>query len=155
MTSAFAMAAGDGETLPNPIGGQVTIKAGTSQTGGSMTVLELLVPPAAGPGLHNHQRDDELWFVLAGEFRFKAGDKMLYASTGGFAFGPRGLPHAFQNVGSAPGRLMIVTTPSGIENFFTAYAASSGVVDADVLAELGRANGIDFVGPPIGVSDPL
>ena len=36
---------------------------------------------------------------------------MFRASTGGMAFGPRGLPHAFQNVGVALGRLLVITTP--------------------------------------------
>ena len=40
---------------------------------------------------------------------------MLRASTGGMAFGPRGTPHAFQNIGDESGRLLIVTTPSGLE----------------------------------------
>ncbi|MEV6969864.1 cupin domain-containing protein [Hamadaea sp. NPDC051192] len=155
MTSAFAVAAGDGVTLPAPIGGEVTIKADTRQTNGAMTVLQFAVPPKAGPGLHSHLRDDELWYVLAGEFRFKAGDDMLYASTGGLAFGPRGLPHAFQNVGDEPGRLLVVTTPAGIERFFEQVAELTGPVDAARIAGIGQPNWLDFTGPPIGQSDPL
>ncbi|WP_051366942.1 cupin domain-containing protein [Hamadaea tsunoensis] len=154
MTRAFAVAAGDGVTLPAPIGGEVTIKADTPRTNGSMTVLEFLVPPEAGPGLHSHLREDELWYVLAGEFRFKAGDEMLYASAGGLAFGPRGLPHAFQNVGDEPGRLLIVTTPAGIERFFEQFAEAAGPVGPEGIADLGRANWLDFTGPPIGLSEP-
>ena len=37
--------------------------------------------------------------MLDGEFRFKAGGELFPASTGGMAFGPRGIPHCFQNVG--------------------------------------------------------
>ena len=43
---------------------------------------------------------------------------MLRASTGGMAFGPRGTPHCFQNIGDASGRLLVITTPSGLERFF-------------------------------------
>ncbi|MEV0268280.1 MAG: cupin domain-containing protein [Hamadaea sp.] len=155
MTSAFAVAAGEGLTLPAPIGGEVTIKADTRRTNGSMTVLDFHVPPKAGPGLHSHLREDELWFVLAGEFRFKAGDDMLSASAGGLAFGPRGLPHAFQNVGDEPGRLLVITTPSGIERFFEQYAESAGPVGPAGIAEIGWANWLDFTGPPLGQSDPI
>ncbi|NUS53473.1 MAG: cupin domain-containing protein [Streptomycetaceae bacterium] len=154
MTSAFALAAGEGLTLPTPIGGDVTIKAGASRTGGAMTVLELHVPPKAGPAVHRHVREDELWVVLDGEFRFQTGDDMLYASTGGLAFGPRGLPHAFQNVGDEPGRLLIVTTPGGLEQFFEEAARLAAPVDPVVLAEVGRATGVVFTGPPLGPPDP-
>jgi mannose-6-phosphate isomerase-like protein (cupin superfamily) len=85
------------------MGDVVTIKAATGQTNGSLTVLELLIGPKQGPALHTHLREDELWYVIDGDFRFKAGGAMLRTSTGGMAFGPRGTPHAFQNIGDTPG----------------------------------------------------
>ena len=78
----------------------------------------MIIGPKQGPALHTHHRDDELWVVLEGDFRFKTGGAILPASTGGMAFGPRGTPHAFQNLGDVPGRLLVVTTPSGLEGFF-------------------------------------
>jgi hypothetical protein len=39
------------------------------------------------------------------------------------AFGPRGTPHCFQNIGDNPGRLLVITTPSGLERFFEQFAA--------------------------------
>ena len=69
------------------------------------------------------------------------------------AFGPRNVPHAFQNVGDTLGRLLVITTPSGLERFFEQFAASPGGPDA--LADVGIANWIDFVGPPLAVSDPI
>jgi mannose-6-phosphate isomerase-like protein (cupin superfamily) len=155
MTAAvppFAVQANEGKTLDTPIGGVVTIKAHTRNTNGSMSVLEIAVEPNSGPALHTHLREDELWWVLEGEFRFKAGDAMLHAATGGMAFGPRGLPHAFQNVGDTPGRLLIVTTPSGLERFFEQFADAPG---PDALVEVGIANWVEFIGPPLAVSDPL
>lgn len=157
MTHPFAVQAGEGRTMTTPTGDQVTIKAGTTETNASMTVLEFTMGPMQGPALHTHLREDELWYVLEGDFRFKAGDAMLQASTGGMAFGPRGVPHCFQNIGETPGRLLVVTTPSGLERFFEQGSEMllSGPVDPDALASLGRANWLDFVGPPLKVSDPL
>ena len=149
----FAVQADEGTCLETPAGGHVTIKAHTRSTNGSMSVLEIAVPPKGGPGLHTHLREDELWWVLEGEFRFRAGDRLLHAAAGGMAFGPRNLPHAFQNVGDTSGRLLVITTPSGLERFFEQFAASPG--GADVVAEVGLANWIEFSGPPLAVSDPL
>jgi mannose-6-phosphate isomerase-like protein (cupin superfamily) len=152
----FAVLSGEGTPLETPTGGCVTIKAHTRNTNGSLTVLEFVNEPQDGPALHTHLREDELWWVLAGEYRFKAGDAIFGVSQGGMAFGPRGTPHCFQNVGDAPGRLLVITTPSGLERFFEQFAELlPGPVDRDRLAEVGYTNWIEFVGPPLAVSDPI
>ena len=72
------------------------------------------------------------------------------------AFGPRGIPHAFQNVGDTPGRLLVITTPSGVERFFEQFAELlPGPVDRNKLADVALANWVEFVGPPLTVSDPI
>jgi len=156
LIAPFAVQPGEGTALKTPTGDIVTIKAVTKQTNGSLTVLELLIGPKQGPALHTHLREDELWYVIDGDFRFKAGAAMLRVSAGGMAFGPRGMPHAFQNVGDAPGRLLVITTPSGLERFFEEFAALlPGPASPETLTALGHANWVEFVGPPVGVTDPL
>jgi mannose-6-phosphate isomerase-like protein (cupin superfamily) len=154
-TAPFAVHAGEGLVLETPTGDSITVKADTRGTNGSLTVLELLVAPGSGPARHIHLREDEVWWVLEGDFRFKAGDAMLRASAGGMAFGPRGLPHNFQNIGDTPGRLLIITSPSGVERFFEQFAALPGPAAADALVDVGHANWIEFIGPPLAISDPL
>jgi mannose-6-phosphate isomerase-like protein (cupin superfamily) len=152
----FAVQSGEGTALETPLGDVITIKAATRQTNGSLTVMELVIGPKKGPALHTHLREDELWYVLDGDFRFKAGDAMLRVSTGGMAFGPRGTPHAFQNIGEAPGRLLVITTPSGLERFFEEFAALlPGPAGPEALTAVGHANWAEFTGPAVGVSDPL
>ena len=148
----FAVQAAEGMVLKTPTGDTAVVKAGTKQTDGALSVIELVIGPKQGPALHQHSREDELWFVLDGEFRFKAGGELFPASTGGMAFGPRGIPHCFQNVGDEAGRLLIVTTPAGVEGFFQDFAAKA---NPEMLAEIGLAYGVDFVGPPLGLSDPI
>ncbi len=151
----FAAQSGEGDLLETPTGDSVYIKASTTKTHGALTVLEFVISPQSGPALHTHHREDEVWYVLDGDFRFHAGGAMFSVSQGGMAFGPRGTPHAFQNIGASPGRLLVVTAPAGAERLFEEYAALlPGPVDPDALATIGRANGIDFVGPPLSVSHP-
>ncbi|RZU12073.1 cupin domain [Kribbella rubisoli] len=151
----FAVQASDGVRLSTPIKGSAVVLADTLQTNGSLTVLELEIAAYDGPAAHTHLREDEVWYVLDGDFRFKAGDEMLRATTGGMAFGPRGVPHAFQNIGDTVGRLLIITTPSGLERFFEQAGKLSHPVDPEELAAIGRANWLEFGGPPLAVSDPL
>ena len=155
-TRPFAVQAGEGAVLESPTGDAITIKAATGQTSGSLTVMELVISPQKGPALHTHLREDELWYVIDGDFRFKAGDAMLRASTGGMAFGPRGTPHAFQNIGETLGRLLVITTPSGLGRFFEEFAAlPPGSAGPEALTAVGQANWLEFTGPPIGFSDPI
>ena len=154
--SPFAVPAGGGTPVMTPTGDTVSIKTDTVNTHGSLTVMEFVISPKNGPGLHIHVRDDEVWYVLEGDFRFKAGDAMFEISAGGMAFGPRGVPHNFQNVAETPGRLLVITTPSGAERLFEDYTRLlPGPVDPERLSALARENWVEFIGPPLAVSDPL
>jgi mannose-6-phosphate isomerase-like protein (cupin superfamily) len=156
-TAPFAIRDDEAPSLPTLIpGGPVSILAHTTNTNGSLTVLEFGHPAKTGPPRHVHVREDEVWYVLEGEYRFKIGESMFTLSEGGLAFGPRGMPHAFQNVGDRPGRLLVITTPAGLERFFSQHAELlPGPVDRDELDAVSRANWLEFTGPPLAVSDPL
>ena len=150
-TTPFAVQAGEGKSLETPTGDLVTIKAHTRNTNGSMSVLEIAVEPKSGPALHTHLRGRA---VVGARRRVPVQSRRRHAprGAGGMAFGPRGVPHAFQNVGDTRGRLLVIATPSGLERFFEQFAEASG---ADVLAEIGIANWIEFAGPPLAISNPI
>ena len=84
--SPFFVLPGEGASMDTLIDAPVTIKAGTRSTNGSLAVLEFVHGPKAGPPLHTHLREDEMWYVLQGDYRFKAGDSTFQLSTGGMAF---------------------------------------------------------------------
>ena len=152
----FAVQAGEGARLSTPSGDLAQVKTNSSNTNGSLSVIELRHEPRSGPALHTHANEDEVWWVLEGEYRFKAGDDMFRLSEGGMAFGPRGIAHCFQNVGDSPARMLIVTTPAGAERFFEEFAdLPPGPRNYEDLNAFARAHGIEFVGPPLEVSDPL
>lgn len=152
----FIVHSGEGAPLEIPFGGSVTIKAHTRNTNGALSLLEFVHPPSGGPPLHTHLREDEVWYVLEGDYRFKVGEAMFQVSEGAMVFGPRGTPHGFQNVGDTPGRLVVFYTPSGVERLFEQHAELlPGPVDSETLAGLFRANWIEVAGPPLAVSDPL
>lgn len=152
----FAVQSGEGTCLETPTGDSVYVMTNTRNTHGSLTVLEFVIAPKNGPALHTHLREDEVWYVLEGDFRFRAGDEMFWVSEGGLAFGPRGTPHQFQNVGDAAGRLLVITAPSGAERLFEDFAELlPGPVGPEMLDAVARANWVEFVGPQLKVSDPL
>jgi len=70
--------------------------------------------PGGGPALHRHPYD-ELWIVDDGHATFTAGDRKLAAGRGSVVVVPAGTPHAFQNTGTAPMRMVCIHTRARME----------------------------------------
>lgn len=119
-----------------------------TETAGALSLFEEVTPPNAGPPVHVHHSADEFFRVLAGDFRFKAGDQVIDATAGATLFVPRGMPHCFCNVGETQGRLFMGFTPGGPETFFD-WIAQNGMPDGTVeQAEMIRREfATEFLGP--------
>ena len=96
----------------------ITVKIGGEQTGDAYSVFELNIPPNVGAGLHIDKDWDEWWHVMEGTFAFTLKGDRIELSAGGFAYGPKGIPHSFKNVGETTAKLVMLTIPSGLEKFF-------------------------------------
>jgi quercetin dioxygenase-like cupin family protein len=146
---------GEGATIQGPAGGPLTFKLRAEQSNGSLTVVENIIAPNDGPPLHVHEREDESWYVLEGELRFRLDDAIRDAPAGSFVFVPRGVAHCFQNVGDKPARILVMFTPSGMEAFFDRFAAlPADAAVADAFRSIGSEVGVDVVGPPLAQSHP-
>lgn len=154
--AAYTVLDGEGHTIQGPVGGPITFMATAQQTGGAITMFSNLVSPGEGPPLHTHDRESEMWYIVDGSFRFRLGDEVRSVSTGGFVFVPPETPHCFQNAGDAPGNILVMFTPAGMEGFFDDFAnVDPDDVSPDTFARLGVPNGMTVVGPPLAVSHPL
>lgn len=102
----------------NVLGIEITIKTDGQKTGGAMALVEAVVPPGGGPPLHIHSREDELFYVLEGKFKFWHGETEMVLDAGDSTFLHRNGRHTYQNVGATPGRLLTVISPAGFEDFF-------------------------------------
>jgi quercetin dioxygenase-like cupin family protein len=152
----LVVAPGEGPTVQGPAGGPLTFKARGEQTGGALTIVENVIAPGDGPPEHTHANEDEWWHVIEGDLRFKLGDELSLAPAGSFVFVPRGVAHAFQNVGDGPARILVSFTPSGMERFFDEFAElPDGPIDREAFARIGSKVGMQVVGPPLAVSHPL
>lgn len=92
-------------------------KAVGEETGGAFALSELTVRPEFGPPPHVHQREDESFYVLEGEFQFLDGDRAFTAGAGSFVHLPKGRLHAHLAAGDAPARALVLVTPAGVEKF--------------------------------------
>lgn len=153
-TRAVIVGPNDGTRIEGPVGGPLTFKVRGEQTDSALTALENVIPPGQGPPLHTHANEDESWYVIDGELRFKLGGELHRAPAGSFVFVPRGTPHCFQNVADAPARILVMFTPAGIEHFFDRFAALSAP-DPEAFRSIGGPLGMEVVGPLLAQSDPV
>lgn len=99
-------------------GDRYTFLVTGAQSDGAYFIVEAIVPPEGGPPLHIHHREQESFYVLEGTLDITLGDKVVKASTGDFVHVPRGIIHAFRNVGSGMARTLLINSPAGFEKFF-------------------------------------
>ena len=157
MSRPISLGPGEGDSYRNPVGGPVTIRARGEQTDGALTVFESIPAPGEGPPLHLHEREDEILYVLEGEFRVRLEDELSEATPGSFVFIPRGLAHTWQNAGSAAARVLFAFAPAapGMERFFERAAeVPEGTTIAEAFAELASDAGMKVLGPPLAISNP-
>lgn len=75
---------------------------------------------------HLQRLDDETLFVLEGTDAFGIAGRRVEYGPRGYAFVPRGTPHAYVNVGSGPARLPILVSPGGVQEQFLAEVGEPG-----------------------------
>lgn len=134
-------------------GARFQIKARSEDTGGMIGVAEADFWAGLGPPLHVHHREDEAFYVLEGQIRFRRGDDVFIAGPGDFVFGPREIPHNFK-VLEGGARALILMTPAGMEHMFLDGGIRSikrpppEHYDLEQVAILAARYGWDIVGPP-------
>jgi quercetin dioxygenase-like cupin family protein len=111
------MTAGEGRSIW-VVGDRYTIKCSGNDTGGAFALIEAVVTPGNGPPPHIHSREDEAFYVLEGEIQFHADGSDFTTTSGTWVTLARGSLHYFKNNGSTPARMLVLVTPSGLENYF-------------------------------------
>lgn len=112
-----ALKAGDGKAFW-VVGDLYTILASGEDTAGAYALIHAVVPAGAGPPPHLHRREDEAFYVLAGEVEVHVDGQTVRATAGDWITLPRGSLHYFKNVATTPAKMLILVTPSGLEKYF-------------------------------------
>ena len=100
-------------------GGNYRIIISGKQTNGEYAVIEMSVPPGAGPNPHAHPEFTETFFVLEGEVSFKSELGSYVAQKNSFVNIPKGgIVHGFKNLSDQPAKLLCTVTPAGLEDLF-------------------------------------
>jgi len=133
----------------------MTMKARPDDTGGSLSVVDVLVPKGKATPLHTHPDAEETFFVISGALIVHIDGVDHSMTAGGTSTVRRGTPHAFA-VTSDEAHLLVMFSPGGGEQFFidAGEAAAGrelppeGERDFARLQRAAEANGVVLLGPP-------
>ncbi|HEV3234338.1 MAG TPA: cupin domain-containing protein [Candidatus Dormibacteraeota bacterium] len=126
-------------------GSLAEIKATAAETGGQFTLVEITVSPNYQGVRHVHHNEDEAFWVLEGDMDLEIGGVHTHLEAGGYAFGPRDIPHGF-SAGDAGCRVLFLLTPGGFEDLImaTSEPAPTRTVPppSDEMPDIARLNQI-------------
>ena len=105
-----AVQPGEGRAL-RVLGNAFTVKVAAAETGDTYSLIEIASPPNVGIPPHVNTREAETHVVLQGTYSFLLGTRTHDAGPGTVFYVPRGTLHAFQNVGTGEGRLLLIPSP--------------------------------------------
>ena len=139
--------------------GLVTINLSRQKNADGISLIEHLLPAGFGPPFHVHHEEDETFYILEGEFRFRLGDVVSHARPGAAVYLPKGVPHGFRVVSAGDGRCLTITRGKFEDMLRSASRPASAAELPEFvepteemkshLARVCAENGIDLLGPPI------
>ncbi len=127
----------------NAFGG-MDLRVPAAATNGQMSIWESIAGPDQGPPMHVHTREDEMFYVLSGTFRFWCGEESFVGGPGTSMVLPRNVPHTYRNIGTTEGRILAAAIPGGFENFFL-EVERTGSKDPATLDAIAAKYGLSFV----------
>ena len=102
----------------NILGHEVTVKL-HSRDGNDNYVFELISPPGSGIPPHVHKNEDEVLYILEGEFEVMVREEVFKATTGDCLNFVRNIPHAYTNTGTKDAKTLWYVSPGrSFEEFF-------------------------------------
>jgi quercetin dioxygenase-like cupin family protein len=140
-----------------------TTKVTHDTTASGINVTEFNAPRGFGPPLHVHYEEDEVVLVLDGEIRFCAGDLDTVVTADSIVVLPRSVPHTFQVLSESARFLAISVGGDAAPASFDRFVATVGTpladatvpepveIDPGKVGAAGAANGMEILGPPLGV----
>lgn len=154
---AFKISAGEGRIhghirLKGVNANILDVKISGSDTNGELAIFEQTsLSQGKGTPLHIHHSQDEIFYVIEGQYKFQVGDDKYYLTTCDSIFLPRQVAHAWTQV-SAKGKMTVTMQPAGkLENFFVTMAALDHEPGKEEIAKIFADNEMQVVGPPLKI----
>ncbi len=131
--------------LVNPNDAKISAK----DTNGQISMFEYTGTQKIGPPLHLHYDQDEVFYVVEGEYIFQLGETKSVLKAGDTIFLPRNIQHTWIQT-SDLGKLIYFLNPAGkMEEFFDEFSKVTGPPDMAAMGKMFQEHGMKLVGPPL------
>lgn len=139
----------------------VNVRLSVKDNSDGISVLEHRAYQNDSPPLHIHQNEDEVFYVLDGEFRFLIKEQEYHLRKGDILTAPKGVPHTYKIESAAGGRWLTIIHGGDFEDFVKALGRPAEKIElplrhgapskeqAEELTRKAAAFHIDIVGPPL------
>ncbi len=138
----------------------VHIRVSEEESSDGISVLEHRAYQNDSPPLHIHKNEDEIFYVLEGEFRFVIGEKEHLLKKGNVLLAPKGIPHTYLITSSLGGSWLTITNGKDFERFVKKIGRPVAKIELpqkttpskeaiDELTGIAKEFNIEIVGPPI------
>lgn len=145
----------EGELMWFAGGGAVRWKATSDETGGAFMLFEDDMEQGKVTPLHVHPLEDEALYILEGELLIDLAGARHTVGADGFAFLPRGVPHAFIVTSDGGARIIGWQTPGTGERFYRdAGEPVEEIEDAARPADFDRLRAVAAQSPSIEILGP-
>ncbi len=123
------------------------IHLASEDTGGAFCLLVDEPPVGWSLPAHRHRDEAETIHIVEGDFIVEVEGEPSRLSAGRTVHVPKGAIHSSTNVGTQPGRRIVLFSPAGMERFFLEAGAPTAESEIDLRAALASAvrHGWEFV----------
>jgi len=133
-----------------------TAKLVSEDTDGAFTLFEVTAAPQSPQLPHMHHREDEIYYVLEGQFEFVDDGRTFTAGVGSMVYLAKDRFHSHRNPGDLPAKALVFFRPAGIEKFIAEagkpaerpFALPPPPDEADIARLLAVAPRHGFEAPP-------
>jgi quercetin dioxygenase-like cupin family protein len=128
------------------------LKVSGKDTNGGLAIFEQTsISQGRGTPLHIHPLQDEVFYVIEGEYYFNVGNEKFRLGVGDSIFMPKNVPHTWTQV-SEKGKMTVIFQPAGkMEEFFVTMAGLKTEPSAEEIAKIFIENEMRVVGPPLKI----
>ncbi len=125
------------------------LKISSKDTNGALSVFEYTGLGKVGPMLHIHYKQDEIFCVTEGKYRFVVGNETHELTEGQTIFLPRNIPHTWIQL-SDTGKMIYMLQPAGkMEEFFTLMNGLKKRPTKEEMDKIHAAHDMKVVGEPL------
>lgn len=139
----------------------VNIRVSEKENSNGISVLEHRAYQNDSPPIHIHQNEDEIFYVLDGEFRFLIDKEEIRLKKGDILTAPRGIPHTYIIESTEGGNWITITSGKDFEQFVKAIGRPAEKIElpqkhgtptkeaVDELTRKAAEYNIIIAGPPL------